>query len=65
MQVQKPSIWIMDLSTDRLLRRFEIPESTVEQGQGLASITIDTDKGCDKSFAYIPDLVNNQLYVYR
>uniref|UniRef100_A0A1B0GFL4 Uncharacterized protein n=1 Tax=Glossina morsitans morsitans TaxID=37546 RepID=A0A1B0GFL4_GLOMM len=64
MQVQKPSIWIMDLSTDRLLRRFEIPESTVEQGQGLASITIDTDKGCDKSFAYIPDLVNNQLYVY-
>lgn len=65
MQIQKPSIWIMDLKTDRVIRRFEIPESIVTEGRGLASITVDTDKGCDKTFAYVPDLVNSQLYVYR
>ncbi|XP_058982633.1 L-dopachrome tautomerase yellow-f2 isoform X2 [Musca domestica] len=64
MQIQKPSIWIMDLKTDRVIRRFEIPESIVTEGRGLASITVDTDKGCDKTFAYVPDLVNSQLYVY-
>ncbi|XP_061393605.1 L-dopachrome tautomerase yellow-f2-like [Musca vetustissima] len=64
MQVQKPSIWIMDLKTDRVIRRYEIPESIVTEGRGLASITVDTDKGCDKTFAYVPDLVNSQLYVY-
>uniref|UniRef100_A0A1A9WS38 Bee-milk protein n=1 Tax=Glossina brevipalpis TaxID=37001 RepID=A0A1A9WS38_9MUSC len=65
MQIQKPSIWIIDLNTDRVIRRFDIPETIVEQGHGLASITVDTDKGCDQTFAYIPDLVYNQIYVYR
>lgn len=65
MQVQRPTIWIIDLRTDKVIRRFEIPASIVSEGRGLASITPDTDKGCDRTFAYIPDLVNNQLYVYR
>lgn len=65
MQIQRPSIWIVDLKTDETIRRFEIPESAVAEGRGLASITVDTDKGCDKTFAYLPDLVNRQLYVYR
>lgn len=65
MQIQRPSIWIVDLRTDEVIRRFDIPISVVAEGRGLASITLDTDNGCDKTFAYIPDLVNNQLYVYR
>lgn len=65
MQTQKPSIWIIDLHTDKVIRRFEIPTTIVDEGRGLASITPDTDNGCDKTFAYIPDLVNNRLYVYR
>ncbi|XP_059219463.1 L-dopachrome tautomerase yellow-f2 isoform X1 [Stomoxys calcitrans] len=64
MQVQRPSIWVMDLKTDQVVRRFEVPESIVAEGRGFASITTDTDKGCDKTFAYLPDLVNRQLYVY-
>ncbi|XP_023294204.2 L-dopachrome tautomerase yellow-f2-like isoform X1 [Lucilia cuprina] len=64
MQIQRPTIWIIDLRTDKVIRRFEIPASVAAEGRGLASITPDTDKGCDKTFAYIPDLVSNQLYVY-
>lgn len=65
MQIQRPTIWVIDLGTDKVIRRFEIPASVAAEGRGLASITPDTDKGCDKTFAYIPDLVSNQLYVYR
>ena len=65
-QVQTPAIWIIDLTTDILIRRFEIPQSVAETGRGLASITLDI-KGtkCDEAFAYIPDLLYNRLYVYR
>lgn len=64
MQIQRPSIWVIDLRSDSVIRRFEVPASVVEEGRGFASITVDTDKGCDRAFAYIPDLVNNRLYVY-
>lgn len=66
MQVQRPSIWIFDLETNRRLHRFEIPESIVQTGPGLASITVDVDTAaCDQAFGYIPDLSSNALYVYR
>ncbi|KAH8383760.1 hypothetical protein KR009_010399 [Drosophila setifemur] len=65
-QIRRPSIWIVDLATDRVLKRFEIPESIAETGRGLASITIDVKPGkCGEAYAYIPDLVYRHLYVYH
>lgn len=65
MQVQRPQLWIIDLTRDRKVRTFEIPESIVQQGVGMASLVVDTDpKDCGKSFAYIPDLVQGAIYVY-
>uniref|UniRef100_A0A0A1X3L0 L-dopachrome isomerase n=1 Tax=Zeugodacus cucurbitae TaxID=28588 RepID=A0A0A1X3L0_ZEUCU len=65
MQVQRPSIWVIDLSNDRVLHRYEIPESIVDTGRGLASITVDVfERACNDAFAYIPDLVNRQLFVF-
>lgn len=61
-QVNEPSIWIIDLETNKRLRRFEMPDS---KGNGYASITVDTQVGsCDDAFAYIPDLVRRLLSVY-
>lgn len=66
-QIQPPSIWIFDLNTDTLVRRFEIPMANVRNaGHGLASATIDIDYDrCDDAFAYLPDLINYRLHVYR
>lgn len=65
-QVQRPSIWVIDLETDELLRRFEIPASIVERGNGMASITVDVDANqCNKAFGYIPDLAAYRLYTYE
>jgi dopachrome tautomerase len=61
--VQRPSIWAIDLKSDRPVGRFEIPESVVDNGKGLASITIDDDD-CANTFAYIPDWRNNALIVF-
>ncbi|XP_017039979.1 L-dopachrome tautomerase yellow-f2 [Drosophila ficusphila] len=65
-QIRRPSIWVVDLATDRVLKRFDIPESIAETGRGLASITVDVRAGqCGDAFAYIPDLVYRRLYVYH
>jgi len=57
---------VIDLANDRLLKRFEIPQSIVEIGRGLASITIDVGaRRCNDAYAYIPDLVNRRLHVYH
>lgn len=65
-QLQRPSIWVIDLANDQVIRRFEIPESIVERGNGLASITVDVDVNrCADAFAYIPDLANYRLYTYE
>ena len=56
----------MNLATDELISRFEIPESIVARGNGLASITVDVDQNdCDNAYAYIPDLAAYRLYTYR
>lgn len=66
LQVQRPSIWVIDLETNFIVRRFEIPESIVQLGNGLASITVDVQDGnCLDAYAYIPDLATYRLYVYR
>lgn len=65
-QVQQPSIWVFDLKTDSLVRRYEIPSSVVSASHGLVSITIDVnDKQCQDAYAYLPDIKNYRLYVYR
>lgn len=65
-QVQRPSIWAYDLERDVVVHRFEIPQSVVERGNGLASITVDVDaNNCQNAYAYIPDLAQYRLYVYR
>lgn len=61
--VQRPSIWAIDLKTDSLIGRFEIPASIVPTGGGLAAITLDDDD-CANTFAYIPDWMNNALLVF-
>lgn len=65
--IQPPSIWVYDLKTDFLVRRFEIPFTNVRNdGHGIASLTIDIDdNNCDDAFAYLPDLVNYRLHVFR
>lgn len=55
----------MDLKTDRVLRRYEIPDSMMDVGRGLISLSVDVGKGCDNAFAYLPDVYTNQLHVYR
>ncbi|EDW97174.1 L-dopachrome tautomerase yellow-f2 [Drosophila yakuba] len=65
-QIRRPSIWVVDLATDQVLNRFDIPESIAETGRGLASITVDVKAGqCGDAYAYIPDLVYRRLYVYH
>ncbi|EDW42379.1 L-dopachrome tautomerase yellow-f2 [Drosophila sechellia] len=65
-QIRRPSIWVVDLATDQVLKRFDIPESIAETGRGLASITVDVKAGqCGDAYAYIPDLVYRRLYVYH
>lgn len=65
-QVQRPSIWVYDLERDVVIHRFEIPQSIVERGNGLASITVDVDpNNCQDAFGYLPDLANYRTFVYR
>ncbi|CRL01323.1 CLUMA_CG014255, isoform A [Clunio marinus] len=61
--VQRPSIWTVDLKTNNLIGRFEIPSSVVPDGKGLASITLDDDD-CANTFAYVTDWFNRALIVY-
>lgn len=64
-QVQQPSIWIIDINTGLPIHRFEFPINLTTTGHGISSITVDVNpNNCGNAFAYIPDLVNNQLYVY-
>lgn len=64
--LQRPSIWVIDMNTDRIVRRYEIPEPLLEPGHGLVSITVDVDRyNCDAAFAYIPDILTYRLHVYR
>jgi len=57
---------VIDLNTDKVIRRYEIPASLVANGSGMISISVDADsKSCDTAYAYVPDLNYNQLLVYR
>lgn len=63
--IQPPSIWIIDLRNDKVLRRFELPDSIGTNPMGLKSITVDVDRlRCEDAFAYIPNSINNHIIVY-
>lgn len=64
---QPPSIWIINLNTDTVIKKFSFPSDAMSDGVGLSSITIDvvsSENYCENSFAYIPDWQNNVLWVY-
>ncbi|XP_055617286.1 L-dopachrome tautomerase yellow-f2-like [Toxorhynchites rutilus septentrionalis] len=63
--VQRPSIWAIDLKTDKPIHRYEIPQKDVDSGYGLTSITLDVDPdNCEKVFVYISDLQTYRMVVY-
>lgn len=63
--MQRPSIWVIDLRTDTVLSRYEIPPEVVSSGLGFASITIDVISCENETFAYMPDLTFSQVVVYN
>lgn len=64
-QIQPPSIWIINLNNNQVIRKFQIPANIVADGRGLASITVDVlANSCNNAYAYIPDLFLYGLYVY-
>uniref|UniRef100_U5EUI9 Putative yellow-related salivary protein n=1 Tax=Corethrella appendiculata TaxID=1370023 RepID=U5EUI9_9DIPT len=63
--VQRPSVWVFDLKTDKPIDRYEIPKEVVDSGYGLTSITLDIDPdNCEKVFVYISDLQTYRMLVY-
>ncbi|XP_055588223.1 L-dopachrome tautomerase yellow-f2-like [Uranotaenia lowii] len=63
--VQRPSIWAIDLKTNKPIHRYEIPKKDVDSGYGLTSITLDVDPDdCEKVFVYISDLQTYRMIVY-
>lgn len=63
--VKRPSLWIINLNDDSLVRRFEIPVNLIETGRGLVSLTVDDPHGnCHETFAYITDWFTSNLIVY-
>ncbi|XP_049536241.1 L-dopachrome tautomerase yellow-f2-like [Anopheles darlingi] len=64
-EVQRPALWIIDLSNRRKVARFDIPKEMVEFGYGIPNIEVDVDPNdCQRAYAYIPDYEWQQLYVY-
>lgn len=65
-RVQAASIWIFNLENDKFVARYEVPEHIIFSGEGMPSIAVDADPNqCDNAYAYIPDVYNSRLYVYR
>ncbi|GLV39935.1 yellow-f2 [Carabus blaptoides fortunei] len=64
-QVQQFALIVMDLKTDKVIRRFPFSVTDANPAATLASVHVDVTKDtCDDAFAYIPDLVNYKLLVY-
>lgn len=56
---------MIDLNTDSVLHRHEIPASVANNGLGLASLTIDVIDCESDTFAYLPDLEYSQIIVFN
>ncbi|GAB0088344.1 hypothetical protein DMENIID0001_027470 [Sergentomyia squamirostris] len=64
--VNTPSIWIMDLYTDTLIRRFTIPDGLYRtDGSGFVNIHVEIDgQDCDNAHAYVSNYITHNLLVY-
>jgi len=64
-RVLPPSIVIVDLHTDQVIRRYTLKSSDYLSVSTLASLVIDvTPSTCNEAYAYIPDLSGYGLIVY-
>lgn len=54
------------MNTDKVVQRYEIPESVIEPGRGIISLNVDVNmESCDNAYAYISDFLTQSLLVYR
>ncbi|CAG9767087.1 unnamed protein product [Ceutorhynchus assimilis] len=63
--VKPHQIVIINLNTDKVIHRFNLPDSVITPNTILASLNIDSPKGsCGDAYAYFPDLSGYGLIVY-
>lgn len=56
--VKPHQLVIINLKTDKVIHRFNLPENVLTPVTVLASLTIDTPKGsCGDAFAYFPGML--------
>lgn len=64
-RIQRQSIVIIDLKTDKIIRRYNLKSTDAAETTPLADITVDvTKKTCNDAYAYIPDLAGYGMVVY-
>ncbi|XP_034939871.1 protein yellow-like isoform X2 [Chelonus insularis] len=64
-QICPPAIFIFDLRTDRLLRRYQLPEEQVKQDSLWSNIVVDIrDGNCDYARAYLSDVWRFGMVIY-
>ncbi|XP_015116470.1 protein yellow isoform X1 [Diachasma alloeum] len=64
-QICPPAIFIFDLRTDRLLRRYQIPEDQVKQDSLWSNIVVDVRDGdCTSAKVYLSDVWRFAMIVY-
>ncbi|KAF7995923.1 hypothetical protein HCN44_007030 [Aphidius gifuensis] len=64
-QICPPAIFIFDLRTDRLIRRYQIPEDQVKQDSLWSNIVIDIrNNDCNNAKAYLSDVWRYAMIVY-
>ncbi|GAB0095365.1 hypothetical protein DMENIID0001_107380 [Sergentomyia squamirostris] len=64
--IHKPTIWVMDLYNDSVIRRFSISDKfyTID-GLGFVNINVEIDgQNCNNAFAYVSNYRNAQLLIY-
>ncbi|XP_017782339.1 PREDICTED: L-dopachrome tautomerase yellow-f2-like [Nicrophorus vespilloides] len=63
--IQQQSVVIIDLKTDKIIKRHPLPASVLKPASILALVTVDVTKDtCDDAYAYLPDLAGYGLIVY-
>ncbi|XP_050294952.1 L-dopachrome tautomerase yellow-f2-like [Anthonomus grandis grandis] len=64
-QVKPHQLIAINLQTDQVILRFNLPENVITSATVLASLTVDTPKGsCGDAFVYFPDLAGYGLIVF-
>lgn len=64
-QIAPPALVVFDLKTDKLIRRFVIPEDSIKADTFFANVIVDVNKDqCENTHAYVPDLGAYAVVVY-